>query len=346
MDEIDNFTLNEVKSEKPTQKFRFYVQIFSVLINIWIGIEFYLFVSNIKSGGMLWDVPRPPGVEGWLPLGSLVSLRYWIESGIINNIHPSGMIIFIVILLTALFFKKAFCSWVCPVGFISEMLGNISDKIFKRRLLPPKWLDYILRSLKYIILLFFFYAILYQMSIRSIEAFVYSEYNIISDILMLRFFTHITTFALVVVLILFVLSLIIRGFWCRYLCPYGALLGILGLLSITRITRNKQSCTDCSSCANVCPAFISVDKVNQVNSDECIGCMACVDVCPVDKTLQISIVSKKKKVSSLKWAIVLVVFFWGSLWVAKMWGPWENSVTNEQYIDFMPQIEKGQFPHP
>jgi len=346
LDKNNNLIINETKPEKTTQKFRFYVQIFSVLINIWIGIQFYLFVGNIKSGGMLWDVPRPPGVEGWLPLGSLVSLRYWIESGIINNIHPSGMIIFIVILLTALFFKKAFCSWVCPVGFISEMLGNISDKIFKRRLLPPKWLDYILRSLKYLILLFFFYAILYQMSDISIERFVYSEYNIISDILMLRFFTHITTFALVVVLILFVLSLIIRGFWCRYLCPYGALLGILGLLSLTRITRNKQSCTNCSSCANVCPAFIPVDKVNQVNSDECIGCMACVDVCPVDKTLQISIVSKKKKVSSLKWAIVLVVFFWGSLWVAKMWGPWENSVTNEQYIKFMPQIEKGQFPHP
>ena len=346
MNKINDLNVIEVKPEKPTQILRFYVQIFSVLINIWIGIQFYLFVGNIQSGGRLWDVSRPPGVESWLPLGSLVSLRYWLESGIINDIHPSGMIIFIVILLTAFLFKKAFCSWVCPIGFISEMLGNISDKIFRRRLLPPKWLDYFLRSLKYLLLLFFFYAILYQMSAKSIEIFVYSEYNIISDILMLRFFTHITTFALVVVLILFVLSLIVRGFWCRYLCPYGALLGILGLLSLTRITRNKQTCTDCSSCANVCPAFIPVDKISQVNSDECIGCMACVDVCPADQTLQISVVSKKKKVSSFKWALVMILFFWGSLWVAKMWGPWENSVTKEQYMRYMPQIEKGQFPHP
>lgn len=346
MNNIENLNVIDEKSEKPTQKLRFYVQIFSVIINIWIGLQFYLFVGNIQSGGRLWDVPRPPGVESWLPLGSLVSLRSWIHTGIINDIHPSGLIIFIVILLTGFLFKKAFCSWVCPVGFISEMLGNISDKIFKRRLLPPRWLDYILRSLKYLILLFFCYAILYQMSAMDIQRFLYSEYNIISDILMLRFFTHITTFALVVILILFVLSLIIRGFWCRYLCPYGALLGILGLASLTRITRNKKSCIDCSSCANVCPSFIKVDKVNQVNSDECIGCMECIDVCPVDQTLQISVVSKKKKVSSFKWALVMIIFFWGSLLVAKMYGPWENSITNEEYMRYMPQIEKGQYPHP
>ncbi len=334
------------QNANPNQKMRFYVQLFSVIINIWIGLQFYLFVNFIKSGGRLFDVPRPPGVESWLPIGSLVSLRYWIETGIINEIHPSGMIIFSIILLSAFLFKKGFCSWVCPVGFVSELLGDISDKIFKRRIVPPKWLDYFLRSIKYILLVLFLYMILYQMSSDSIRSFIYTEYNIMSDILMLQFFTDITTLSLTVITFLFILSLVIRGFWCRYFCPYGALLGFLGLFSPTRIIRNEKSCIDCSTCANVCPSFIKVDKVKQVVSDECTACMACVDSCPVNKTLEISIVTKSNKLSSLKWAAMLVIFFWGSLLVAKTWGPWENTVTNEQYMRFMPSVTSGDYVHP
>jgi hypothetical protein len=142
--------------KKPgVQKYRFYAQLFSVVINIWIGLQFYLWVSHIQSGGKLWDISRPPGVEGWLPIGSRVSLLHWIYSGGISTIQPAGMIIFIVVLATAFLFKKSFCSWVCPVGFISELLGDISDKVFRKRIKPPAWLDWPLRMLKYLILAFF-----------------------------------------------------------------------------------------------------------------------------------------------------------------------------------------------
>jgi len=69
-------------------------------------------------------------------------------------------------------------------------------------------------------------------------------------------------FALTVVAILFALSLVVRGFWCRYLCPYGGLLGILGMFSPTRIVRNPKSCIDCSACTHACPAFIKVESVS------------------------------------------------------------------------------------
>ncbi len=319
---------------------------FSAIINIWIGVQFYLFVNFLENGGQGWEVSRPPGVEGWLPIGALVSLLHFLYSGVINNIHPAGMIIFVVILLSALFFKKGFCSWVCPVGFISEILGDIADRLFGRRIKPPAWLDYFLRSLKYVILAFFLWAVVYQMDAASIEQFLYTDYNKVTDILMLRFFTDITMFSLSVISLLFIFSLIVRGFWCRYLCPYGALLGLISFLSPTRIVRNEKNCIDCSSCATVCPSFIKVDKVKQVVSDECTGCMACVDVCPVNDTLKLTIVGKKNRVSSLKWAAVLVLFFWGSLFAAKLWGPWENSISNEEYIRQMPTVTGGQFVHP
>ncbi|MFQ5453798.1 MAG: 4Fe-4S binding protein [Candidatus Zixiibacteriota bacterium] len=333
-------------SKSTVKKFRFYSQLFSLIINLWIGVQFYFFVKYIESGGTLLYIPRPSGVEGWLPIGALVSLRYWCENGIINNIHPAGLIIFIVIFLTALLFKKGFCSWICPIGFISEMLGDISDKMFRKRIKPPAWLDYPLRSLKYIILGFFIYAILIQMSPAAIEQFVYSNYNQVADILMLRFFTDITILSLTVIVFLFLLSLIVRGFWCRYLCPYGGLLGLLGLISPTRIIRNKNSCTECASCSQICPAFIKVDKVNAVISDECTGCLACVDSCPVEETLQIKVVSKKGKVSKLIWALLLVTIFWGSLLAFKLWGPWDNAITTGEYINHMPAVIEGLYEHP
>ena len=328
------------------QKFRFYSQLFAVAINLWIGIQFYLFVKQLNGSGFIVKVPRPSGVEGWLPLSSLVSLRYWFETGIVNNIHPAGLIILIAIVLSAFFFKKGFCSWVCPIGFISEMLGDISDKIFKRRLKLPAWLDYPLRSIKYILLGFFIYAIFFQMTSMSIGQFLNSTYNKAADILMLRFFTDISMFALVTILLLFFLSLILRGFWCRYLCPYGALLGIMGLLSPTRIIRNEKSCINCSACARVCPAFIKVDKIKEVHSDECSGCMACVDSCPVSETLQIHVVTKKRRLSKVKWAVLLVIFFWGVLLLFKLWGPWNNSISVQEYRHYLPVVNKGQLNHP
>lgn len=328
------------------QKHRLWAQVFSFALNIVIGVQFYLYVEYLRRGGEGWRWTRPEGVEGWLPIGSLVSLRYWWETGIINNIHPAGLVIFVAILLTAFLFKKGFCSWVCPVGFISEILGDLSDKVFGRRLRPPRWLDYPLRSLKYIILAFFLWAVLWSMTSPQIEAFIFSDYNIVADILMLRFFTDASVLTVSVVGGLILLSLVIRGFWCRYLCPYGALLGLIGLVSPTRIKRNPISCIDCGACARACPSFIEVDKVKSVMSDECTGCMACVDSCPVKDTLEIKTPGTRKALPTVKWAAVLLIVFWGTLFTAKLWGPWENGVTDEQYIERIDKAYHGAYAHP
>jgi polyferredoxin len=51
-----------------------------------------------------------------------MSLKYWFQTGIINSVHPSGLFIFIGIICISMLMKKAFCSWMCPVGTISESL--------------------------------------------------------------------------------------------------------------------------------------------------------------------------------------------------------------------------------
>lgn len=328
------------------QSLRFYAQLFSLAVNVWIGIEFFLWVKYIQSGGTGVAIERPPGVEGWLPISSLVSLRYWWHTGIINDIHPAGLFIFLVILATAWLFKKGFCGWICPVGLISELTGDIGEKLWKKRIKLPKWLDWPLRSLKYILLGLFIYAVFISMSAQEITGFLNTDYNIMADVLMLKFFTDISFLALSVIVGLFLIGIVVRGFWCRYLCPYGALLGLAGLVSPTRLQRAESTCIDCSSCARACPVHIKVDKNKEVVSDECIGCLACVSACPVKKTMEVKVARSKWTFSPKAWAFSLLIFFWGSLFAIKMFGPWQNAVTTEHYMRIMPVAQSGNLQHP
>ena len=147
--------LNYLKSlKRDGQKIRFLIQIIFFLLVLWIGYEFYGFVRYFQTGGKSIYFSRPPGVEGFLPISALISLKYWILTGVFNDIHPSGLVILLIIIILGLFLKKSFCSFICPVGLISESLWPLGKKLFKKNLRLWKWLDYPLRSLKYLLLFF------------------------------------------------------------------------------------------------------------------------------------------------------------------------------------------------
>ncbi|MCF8432071.1 MAG: 4Fe-4S binding protein, partial [Melioribacteraceae bacterium] len=268
-------------TEKSIQLYRSITQILFILICIWIGIEFYLFTKFIESPGSAVFVERPPGAEAFLPISALMSVYYFIQTGIIHDAHPAGFFILIAVIAVSLVFGKSFCSWICPIGTLSEYIADFGDKIqkklFKKVYRLPRWLDYPLRSLKYLLLGFFVYSIFFTMSTIALRMFLDSPYNLVADVKMWYFFADISKTSLIVISVLFFLSIFIRNFWCRFLCPYGALLGIFSLLSPQKITRDPISCIDCALCAKACPSNIKVDKVKTVFSDECSTCMSCVD---------------------------------------------------------------------
>lgn len=333
--------------EKPIQKYRLYIQLLFTLIVLWIGVEFYLFTTFLESGGTTAFYERPPGVEAFLPISSLMSLYYFIISGNIHPAHPAGLVIFLAIIAVSFVFGKSFCSWICPIGFISESLGDFGEKIQKKllklRFKMPRILDYPLRSLKYLLLAFFVNAIFFSMSTLALKYFLDSPYNIISDVKMYYFFANISQFSIIVIAVLFLLSIVFRNFWCRYLCPYGALLGIFSLLSPLKIKRNKVSCIDCSLCTKACPSFIKVDKVKTVISDECSTCMSCVDACPVANTLELKPVLSKKRFSK-KWiAFGVLSIYFIIISIGMISGYWQNKVSKEEYINLFKQ--KGSIDH-
>ncbi len=325
--------------QKPVQIYRLISQLFFVLMCVWIGIDFYFFAQYLQSGGTASFSTRPAGAEGFLPISSMMSLYYFVLTGQVHSAHPAGLFIFMAILAMSFAFGKSFCSWICPVGFLSEYVGAFGEKIFKRKLKLPKFLDYPLRGLKYLLLAFFVYSIFFLMSDVALKTFLDSDYNLISDVKMYYFFANISRFSLIVISALFILSIFIRNFWCRFLCPYGALLGIISFISPNKIKRNKVSCIDCGLCAKACASFIKVDKVATVVSDECSSCFSCIDACPVADTLEFNSLVTKKNINKKHAAAVIVFIFILITGAAKLGGLWQNSITKEQYLELYKNMQ-------
>ncbi len=327
------------------QNIRFWVQFSFLTLCLWIGVEFILWFYAHEGSASL-SINRPPGVEGFLPISSLMSLWYLLLSGEVHGVHPAGLFILIAFVVMSVLLKKSFCSWFCPVGTLSENIGEFGKKLFKRNFRVWKWLDYPLRSLKYLMLAFLIYVVFFQMDAESLRMFLDSPYNKVADVKMLLFFTDISRFSLAVIGLLVLFSLFIRNFWCRYLCPYGALLGFMGLLSPFRITRNAESCIDCAKCSKVCPNSIAVDRLRVVMSDECTSCMACVDACPVKNTLQMKSSQKSRFEWKPAWVAAAVVgVFMLITGLGMLTGNWHSSVSEEEFSRRIKDIDNPIYQH-
>jgi polyferredoxin len=331
-----------------SQPLRLGVQLFFVALNLWIGVQFYLWVRWMEGGGHSLEVPRPAGVEGWLPIEGLMQLKYFLLTGQVPRIHAAGFFLFVSFLLISFVFRKAFCSWLCPVGTISEYLWKLGRFTFLRNFQLPRWIDIGLRSLKYLLLSFFLYGVT-TMSVAAIAEFLGSPYALIVDVRMLNFFRYLDTTTAFVVLGIVIASIFVQNFWCRYLCPYGAFLGLASLLGPLRITRTSDTCIDCGKCAKACPAALPVDKLVQIRSAECTGCLECVAICPAKDALTIAVPAgwqKWRAVPGWSMAAGIALIFFGLVCYAKVAGHWSTDLPKQVYLQLVPSANEQQHPMP
>ena len=315
--------------------FRAVIQWCFLLWCLWAGIRFGLFVGGFEAGG-LPSVTRPPSVEGFLPIGALISLRHWIGTGVIHTFHPAALVLLVTFLAMSLLGKKSFCSFLCPVGTLSERLWRAGGKALggNRRLWT--WLDLPLRSAKYLLLSFFLNIAFWQMPSRALGGFLNSPYWAIADVKMLHFFTRMSSLTLGVLVALAVLSLPFKNFWCRNLCPYGALVGILSLASPWKIRRREEACTQCGTCSRKCPFDLPVDRKRVVRSVECTGCLTCVSNCPAEGALAMALPVTRRSLPAWVYPLfVLTVFSLGVGWGMAS-GHWQTSLTLQDYRILIP----------
>ena len=303
-----------------------------------IGIRFGLYVHSAERGAAAPLVSRPPGVEGFLPIGALTSLKYWLVSGTIHPVHPAALVIFLAILLTSLMARKSFCSWICPVGTLSETAHTAGKRIFGRNFRLWRWPDIVLRGIKYLLLFAFLKFILLDMPAEALGGFLDAPYWAVSDVKMLRFFTHISPTTLAVLACLTILSLLVKNFWCRYLCPYGALLGLASLASPFRIRRETTGCTGCRRCSAACPSALAVHSCTTVSSPECTGCLTCVASCPERNVLAMQPVFRRRPLPVWLYPAVVVLVFMVGIGMGMATGHWHSSLGYADYQRLLPLV--------
>lgn len=318
-------------SARYMQPLRIFIQCGFLGFMIWLSLRFFEFIQAVTSGSSGAMSVRSDGIEGFLPISGLLGASYWLKGGGINPIHPAAVVIFVTVLVVSLILRRSFCSWICPVSVMSEFAWKGGFRLFRRNWRLPAWLDVALRCLKYLLLTFFIYFISIAMSYEAQFKFINSDYHKIADARLMNFFLQITPMALCVFLTLIVLSLVLKNPFCRYLCPYGALLGIIAIISPLRVTRNLERCVSCGVCSQVCPTYIDVMHKKSVVSPECIGCWRCISHCRFNEALSMSIVSRFAMPGFVFAGLVVLLFLAGTM-IGKLNGHWLSSISLEEYV--------------
>ncbi|WP_265422475.1 4Fe-4S binding protein [Aeromonas salmonicida] len=249
-----------------------------------VTVQYGIHIWRLGQGIPPWLV-RPDVVDGFLPIAGGLGLRAWLSQGIVDPHHPAATITVLVLCLSALLLGRAFCAWFCPIGLVGEWLHRLRSRLMVGEWTPPRWLDAVRRSQKFLVLGFLLFIILLAVPAAALPGYLASPYHQAADMKMGAFFFNLNLISgLCLGWVLLITALFRQGF-CRYLCPYGAWLALLGLLTPLRIRRDPARCLrsaghDCDKCSRACPSRIQVHQLIAVRSLECSSCMSCVAACP------------------------------------------------------------------
>lgn len=199
--------------------------------------------------------------------------------GAFAGVMAGSVLVFLSQLITAIFFRRAWCGWLCPMAGLSECAQTINDKN-----VPMKKL----RLARYTIFTIWFSILLAGFvvggGVKSIQPFFSMDSFISVDAPQ----KYIIYFA--VLFIFFLLSLLLgkRG-GCHSICWMAPFLtagdrlgGLLGIPQL-KVVSEPEKCISCQKCNKKCPMSIDVmesQKKGSIGSPDCIGCAECVDVCP------------------------------------------------------------------
>jgi ferredoxin len=294
--------------------------------SVTIALILYVAIRPIFDKAYLADF------EKYCPFGGIASFFSKLnQNSMACNMSEMQVMLGLGLLLCVGFIGKLFCSYVCPIGSISEWFGNLTTR-FKLRREFPGYIDRQLRILKYILL---FLTIYFTMSSSELFCKKFDPY--FSTVNLFANNDIIFYYALPALIITIAGAIFFRIAWCKYLCPlgavsniflnlgfsigviisyiganyFGAQLNVVWLLAgltfagwineiifmrsvflpLPKITRNINDCTKCGNCDSKCPQGIRVSSVPVVNHIDCHLCTDCVYACPLKQVLSIN---KKK----------------------------------------------------
>jgi polyferredoxin len=236
-----------------------------------------------------------PGAIGSCPVGALQSV---LGSRKFNfSFYVLGFIMAFAIL-----FGRLICGFLCPFGFLQDLLYKIRVKKIKLH----ERIDRPLRYLKYIVLILF--VILFPIVLTNkygTAAPYFCQYICpvgtlqggVPLVLGNEFLRNMTgwlfSWKMFILIVVIVSSMFIYRPFCKYLCPLGAIYAMFNRISFYRLKVDHHSCISCMRCENTCKMQVKVLK--DPNHGECIRCGDCIKVCPVSAIGREDIFEKGKE---------------------------------------------------
>ena len=265
-----------------------------------------------------------PSVHALCPAGGLEN--FWAFIGgrsNISKIFSGTMTLFFFTLVFALFFGRGFCGNFCPFGALFEFIAKIKKKKIE---ISPQ-IDKYLRYLKYLVLILITFmawktATLWISPFDPYAAFAHlgSGSEILTEM----------PIALIFLLLILIASIFINRFFCRYLCPAGALYALISKISFLKIKRSP--CLDCKACSRTCPMGINVKNLEEIKGGECIACGQCINTCP-DSNKYLGFYLFGKKIKTLSFVLITVLLFFFSLFIFNSTGLLRLSIPNIEKIE-------------
>lgn len=254
------------------QRTRLAVQIVFFVLILYISVGHYLAEKHIA------ELPGVASLHAVCPFGGVVTIYNLVTDGsYIQKIHPSNLFVMGGLLASLIIAGAFFCGWICPLGSVQEWFGKLGKRVLRSHYNKvPVLLDKILRSGKYLMLLF----VIIQTARTATLLFsnfdpYYNLFNIWTD--------EIAITGYIAVFLTIGASFFVERPFCRYACPLGAITGLFNSFSLINIRRRASTCIDCELCDIACPVGIDVSKVTVVRSPACNRCLKCVAVCPTNE---------------------------------------------------------------
>ena len=176
---------------------------------------------------------------------------------------------------------RFFCGFFCSFGAVQDLLWLGSHRL--RALFPGKRnlkkADRIFRFAKYAVL--FYFIIFIWSGVTAVKTAgpwqVFGQYVSFGHWPGLK---PLLSVGGVLLLLIFIGSLFVQRFFCRYFCPMGAIYSLISQTSFLKIDKPREECGKCHLCTSKCTMGMDLTKKDRIAGGECISCQKCVSWCP------------------------------------------------------------------
>ena len=194
--------------------------------------------------------------------------------------QSSQILVLLITIPLTIIMGRFFCGFFCSFGAMGDLLWFISKKTIKSKFKIGEKADAVLKYIKYGFLLFIIIGIwTFDIVPLGSTSSPWTVFGMLTAGFNLSSFQYLLSVGGLLLLLIMIGSLFVERFFCRYLCPLGAIFSITSRFRLFYIKRHPDKCGSCKLCTKKCKMGIPLYKYDKVNSGECINCFSCIENC-------------------------------------------------------------------